>query len=245
MSKDSNLSDKLFNQSALRNVSMASLVRCTRLCLDTSNCKSLFYDRESRRCQLHSAPTYKITDCVDEIGWRFYTKYPGIDPIDTTSPTTPSETTPVPSETTRVPSYVEANCPIGNGYTYHLFTDSCIKAYNSNPVKLSVAKTKCQQEGTELVSITNFYKWQFVSTIIGTTGNSYYYIQGTKDGTGVWKLDDGYVMTYFIWGSGEPAAVSANENNVILWTADYAKMYDVGGTDLYGYICELVPPLQM
>ncbi|VDI57794.1 Hypothetical predicted protein, partial [Mytilus galloprovincialis] len=107
MSKDSNLSDKLFNQSALRNVSMASLVRCTRLCLDTSNCKSLFYDRESRRCQLHSAPTYKIVDCVDEIGWRFYTKYPGIDPIDTTSPTTPSETIPVPSETTRVPSYVE------------------------------------------------------------------------------------------------------------------------------------------
>ncbi|VDI57793.1 Hypothetical predicted protein, partial [Mytilus galloprovincialis] len=86
---------------------MASLVRCTRLCLDTSNCKSLFYDRESRRCQLHSAPTYKIVDCVDEIGWRFYTKYPGIDPIDTTSPTTPSETIPVPSETTRVPSYVE------------------------------------------------------------------------------------------------------------------------------------------
>ena len=77
MSKDSNLSDKLFNQSALRNVSMASLVRCTRLCLDTSNCKSLFYDRKSRRCQLHSAPTYKITDCVDEIGWKFYTKYPG------------------------------------------------------------------------------------------------------------------------------------------------------------------------
>ncbi|CAC5407432.1 unnamed protein product [Mytilus coruscus] len=157
--------------------------------------------------------------------------------VDVTSPTT-SFATPCVLLTY---NYVEVNCPLGNGYTYHSSTDSCIKAYNSNPAKYSVAKTKCQQEGTELVSIKNFYKWQFVSTIIGMAGNNYYYIQGTKDGNGVWKLDDGYAMTYFIWGSGEPTPVSANENHVILWSADFAKMYDGSGTVMYGYIYELVP----
>ena len=64
------------------------------------------------------------------------------------------------------------------------------------------------------------------------------YIQGTKDGNGVWRYDDGSEILFLPWGTKQPSN-GQNEVHLDVWSGDFYQYHDVKGTLAYGFICEI------
>lgn len=63
------------------------------------------------------------------------------------------------------------------------------------------------------------------------------YIQGRRDLGGVWRYDDGTVMSFLKWGLNQPTG--GPNRHVDLWKSDFYRFHDVQGHMLYGYVCEI------
>ena len=65
-----------------------------------------------------------------------------------------------------------------------------------------------------------------------------FYIQGTKDASGVWRYDDNTEIIYTRWAVDEPDN-GPSDIHLDLWTNANSRIHDVTGQKEYGYICEV------
>lgn len=134
-----------------------------------------------------------------------------------------------------------------NGHYYQVFDEG---------LDWFAAKTRCEEMGGHLVTITSAEEQDFVSNLIKCGNRINYWLGGTDEDTeGVWKWVSGELFEYDNWHTGEPSNSEyindEFENYLILW-ADLNCVwndayYDVGNRlsasghtkvkDI-GFICE-------
>ena len=104
------------------------------------------------------------------------------------------------------------------------------------------AKTKCEQLGGHLVTITSQGEQNFVNSMLDVDKSWTYYWLGATDevSEGNWRWVTGEPFNYTAWNPGEPNNITGNENYLHMSTKD-GKWNDTVATLTLaesGYICE-------
>ncbi|XP_052092510.1 uncharacterized protein LOC127728970 [Mytilus californianus] len=128
-------------------------------------------------------------------------------------------------------------CSLSNGYSYDANLDRCIKAYNTAKNHLE-SSNACQADNAALVKIDSDDMWTFVKNELAAKNIMDTYVQGTKDGQGVWRYDDGTQITFIQWGSSEPGN-GPSDIRLELWENHGYRFHDVTGNSQYGFVCEI------
>lgn len=120
------------------------------------------------------------------------------------------------------------------GYIWDVSFEIC---YHLNTIELNAvdAKRKCMSEhpNSRLLLIDSDKTYNFAVSIIDNFNTGPIYLQGTKYGTN-FVDDDGQVITYFKWDSGEPGS-----GNYLRTDTSTRLQETSSGTSFYKFICRL------
>ncbi|XP_063420338.1 uncharacterized protein LOC134705553 [Mytilus trossulus] len=128
-------------------------------------------------------------------------------------------------------------CSLTDGYRYDANLDRCIKAYDTAKSHFE-SSTACQADNAALVRIDSNAMWTFVKNELAAKNIVDTYVQGSKDGQGVWRYDDGSKITFIQWGTSQPGN-GASDIRLNLWKSHGYRFHDVTGNSQYCFVCEI------
>ncbi|XP_063410254.1 uncharacterized protein LOC134693390 [Mytilus trossulus] len=226
MSEKLNLRDQFSEYNNLGNIESKSLVRCTKICLLTANCRSLFYQKELHQCILHSLDIQESSvNLVTSTGWKYYKTF------EESPSTTPSTfTSSSPAE----------KCTDTAGFIYNADESMCYFIGTPVAVDFDVIETVCSNMNSELIRIDSAQKQAFVQQLLATDAGAWVCIQGDRD-DGSYKFADGSAMTYFNWNTAMGQPDDINRDHIVMVKQFNYLWHDMADEKLdrqCTYICE-------
>ncbi|XP_055997487.1 uncharacterized protein LOC130047123 [Ostrea edulis] len=204
----------------------SSRLQCVSQCTLLTNCASVFYS--SLLCKGFSVVYSPLSvSLVPMPGTRYYIS------DDYTTPTQLTQTAEV---TTTVNVELEScNSLNGLGYVWDVAYGIC---YRLHTVELdgADATAKCPTEhvNSHLFLIHSDDTYNFAKNIIDTYNTGAIYVQGRRSGSN-FVDDNGQVMTYFRWASGEPSS----SGDYLRTDTDTRLQETSSGSVSYKFICRL------
>ncbi|XP_071145686.1 uncharacterized protein [Mytilus edulis] len=222
MSEHLNLRDQFSEYNNLGNIESKSLVRCTNICLLTTNCRSLFYQKELHQCILHSIDIQESSvNLVSSTGWKYYKTFE--ESPSTTPSTSPAE-----------------KCTDTAGFIYNAGESMCYFIGTPVAVDFDVIETLCLNMNSELIRIESAQKQTFVQQLLAADAGDWVCIQGDRD-DGSYKSDDGSAMTYFNWNMAMGQPDNIHWDHIVMVKQFNYLWHDMAGKKLdrqCTYICE-------
>lgn len=116
------------------------------------------------------------------------------------------------------------------GSAYQIYTES---------VTWEEAKTRCEEMGGHLASITSAEEQSFIEEL--NSGSARLWIGGYRDDDHNWFWVTGEPWEYTHWAAGEPnnsRNVVSNENRVAVWPKEWNDLNENNKSEQRGFICE-------
>ncbi|XP_060067934.1 uncharacterized protein LOC132548129 [Ylistrum balloti] len=161
--------DRINNDKMFWQSQVFSVLSCLRQCYRFTGCMSFFYNEITKVCSLQSIVYLFEEQASTETGSRYF----------------------IPIQS--------GNCPVGGGFMHNRALEICYNFKCCNFYDALALKAECNASDTKLIKIDTAEKQNHMAAFLEQESTGYTLIQGTRDESGVYRYDDGTIMTYFNW----------------------------------------------